>query len=189
MIDPLAADHSGGPTNHWIIHLKLQVNQFLFTHWFFFSSWSCYLRKTPACKQPRDHPPWKEVIREIRKCEAPSVVSIPWARLIVLLPISLLGSTSFFSPRHLSPPTCIDHLPPGDQCQACGSCNKNCNYSERSKFLGDNSLFHPLCTWKSQWQPGKAASTHISRISHQLNDFQMKRMFMCTFEHLQRFPV
>lgn len=27
---------------------------------------------------------------------------------------------------------------------------KNCNYSERSKFLGDNSLFHPLRTWKQE---------------------------------------
>lgn len=105
MIDPVAADHSGGPTNHWIIHLKLQVNQFLFTHWFFFSPSLRCLRKTPVCEQSRNHPPWKEVIREIRKCRAPSVfVSIPWARLIVLLLISPLGPTSFFSPRRPSPP-------------------------------------------------------------------------------------
>lgn len=137
-MDPAAA---GGPINRWINHWKLQVNQFLFTHWFFFPS----LWKRPVCKESRKHPPWKEVIREIRNCRAPSVfVSIPWARLIILLLISPLGPTSFFSPA------CIDHLPPGDQCQACGGCNKNCNYSERSKFLGDNSLFHLLCTWKSR---------------------------------------
>lgn len=104
MIEPVAADHSGGPTNHWIIHLKLQVNQFLFAHWFLFPSLHC-LRKTPVCKQSRNHPPCKEVIREIRKCRAPSVfVSIPWARLIVLLLISPLGPPSFFSSRRLSPP-------------------------------------------------------------------------------------
>lgn len=105
MIDPVAADHSGGPTNHPIIHLKLQVNQFLFAHWFFFSPSLHCLRKTPVCKQSPNHPPCKEVIREIRKCRAPSVfVSIPWARLIVLLLISPLGPPSFFSPRCLSPP-------------------------------------------------------------------------------------
>lgn len=162
MIDPVAADHSGGPTNHWIIHLELQVNQFLFTHWFFFSFSA--LSEENTSLQTITQPSTLEGSDQ-RNQEMQSAFSLCFNTLsssyrsITNLPAR--ANVIFLPPLHLSP-TCIDPLPPGDQCQACGGCSKNCNYSERGKFLGDNSLFHPPRTWKSQRHQENATSTHIS---------------------------